>query len=109
MVNPIRFILGDKIIYVIIVDNGVDIVGLLKYELTEDMLLIHPTLYNPNKTKFKLFKVECFKSFKYFKEEYNYKAVHACTDNNKLIDMITNKEAYIIGNGEGGVLYEYVI
>ena len=44
MANLIRFTLGDKIIYVNIVDNGADIIGLLKYELTEDMLLIHPTL-----------------------------------------------------------------
>ena len=111
MANPIRNLIDDQqssnMLQIDIVEDDDSIVGIIRTELNDDCIVVHPILYSPTKTKFKLFRKEFFKAMYKLKDEFGYQAIHSCTWNEKMVKMLFNGKAYPIGEHKGGVLYEY--
>tara|TARA_R110002167_G_scaffold629_3_gene2771 strand:+ start:1628 stop:1963 length:336 start_codon:yes stop_codon:yes gene_type:complete len=109
MENLIEYVYKEGVVELHIVDNTVEIVGHVKAEITEDIVLIHPTMYKPSKNNFLLIKNTFNKVAKRMKEHYDFLAVHAHTNNSKFVSMLTDKNAYPIGTSNQGILYEYEV
>tara|TARA_R110000824_G_scaffold75809_2_gene192183 strand:+ start:79 stop:411 length:333 start_codon:yes stop_codon:yes gene_type:complete len=109
MGSQINYIYKEAVVEMYVVDNSIEIVGYVKAEITEDIALIHPTMYKSSKNNFLLIKGAFNKVAKRMKEHYDFLAVHAHTNNYKFVSMLTDKKAYPIGADKEGVLYEYEV
>jgi hypothetical protein len=111
MANPIRNIIDGQqfsgILQIDIIEDDDSIVGVIRTELNDDCMVVHPFLYSPTKTKFKLFRKEFFRVMYKLKDEFDYDAIHSCTWNEKMVRLLFNGKAYPIGEHIRGVLYEY--
>jgi hypothetical protein len=107
MANPIRNLIDGNILQVDIIEDDNSIVGVIRSELNDECLIVHPLLYRPTKTRFKLFRSKFFEVMYKLKDEFGYQAIHSCTWNEKIVKLLFNGKAYSIGNHIRGVLYEY--
>ena len=111
MANPIRNLIDGQqfsgILQIDIIEDKDSIIGVVRTELNDECMVVHPILYSPTATKFKLFHKEFFKAMYKLKEEFGYEAIHCCTWNEKMVKMLLDGKAYKIGEHTGGILYEY--
>jgi hypothetical protein len=111
MANPIRNLIDGEqfngILQVDIIEDNDSIIGVIRTELNKECIVVHPLLYAPTKTKFKLFRDKFFESMYKLKSEFGFEAIHSCTWNEKMVKMLFNGKAYPIGEHVRGVLYEY--
>ena len=111
MANPIRNIIDGQqfsgILQIDIIEDKNSVVGVVRTELNDECMVVHPLLYSPTPTKFRLFREEFFKAMYKLKEEFGYEVIHSCTWNKKMVKMLFNGKAYKIGEHIRGVLYEY--
>jgi len=112
MANLIKYLAKDVIQIVEIIDNGKEVIGVIRAEVGEDMLLMHPRIYSPTKTKFLEFRKSFEVFLRYMKSEYYYEKWHgllsmpSLSDNKKWADMISNNRAYPVKYIMGRPLYE---
>ena len=107
MASPIRNLIHGNILQVDIIEDDNSVIGVVRSELNDGCLVVHPLLYSPTKTKVKRFVEECVKALRRISDEFGYPCFNLCTHNAKFIKMLFGEKAYVIGNHPEGVLYEY--
>jgi hypothetical protein len=107
MANPIRNLIDGNLLQVDIVEDNRGIVGVIRTELNDKCLIVHPILYNPSKGRLKLMRKTCIQIMYRLKDEFGYIAFNLCTHNTRFIDMLFGNTVYKIGDHLEGVLYEY--
>jgi hypothetical protein len=109
MESPIKWLGHDELQCTKVVDDGIDIIGVIRAEIGDDALLIHPTLYNVSKERLQAFKEAFYSFLNDLREEYGYEHWYALTDNSKLVRMITGDSMKVVKQIDTHTLYEGVL
>ena len=83
--------------------------GLIRWELLEDVILVHPKLFKTTATYFKRLKDDMHNRMEMYKTMYGHNLFMTVTHNSKLANMLTNGKAEAVGTLAEGVVYIYDI
>jgi hypothetical protein len=109
MVKPIKAMHHGQLHATKIIEDDNSVVAVIRAELGDDVLLMHPIIYDITKTRLRLFEEAFLKYLKELKEEYNYDHWYGLTENTKLVNIMRLIKTKKITDIDGQTLYEGVI
>jgi|TARA_R110002110_G_scaffold135026_5_gene318840 hypothetical protein len=89
-----------------IVESEKEVIGIIRAELANDLVMVHPLIYIMTKDRYKLFKKEFFSFMDKLKIDYGYEHYYALTLNSRMVDTMSDGRAEAIGEILGRTLYE---
>tara|TARA_R110000822_G_scaffold133419_3_gene270838 strand:- start:289 stop:618 length:330 start_codon:yes stop_codon:yes gene_type:complete len=109
MVKPIKALHHGQVHATKIVEDDNSVVCVIRAELGEDALLIHPIIYDITKGRLQRFEEALLQFLAELKAEYGYEHWYALTTNTKLVRIMNLAQPKKIADIDGQTLYEGVI
>lgn len=109
MEKPIKALFHDQLHCTRIVESEDDILAVIRAEIGDEALLLHPILYNPTRGRIKLFEEAVLKFVKELADEYNYEHWYVLTPHTRLVNLLNIVKLNKLTKLDDLTLYEGVV
>ena len=109
MVNPIRVVINDTLVYTFLLEGKNRIDGQVKLEVYNKCSFVHPKLFHVTPSSVRHIQKLFTEVAAFAKDKFYFDKINAVTKNEKFVMMVTTQKASKVAEHEGEVLYEYLM